>query len=129
MCRTLLVDDFVPFRELLATILSLYTNFDIVGQAGDGFQATEMTADLQPDLVIMDLNMPLCDGAEATRSIMSRFPNTIIILLTDSVDKMHIQRAIKNGAVGCLAKGMTAQQLTASLHYLIEQHQMMMPSV
>ncbi len=123
MCRTLLVDDFLPFRELLAMVLDLYTDFTVVGQAGDGLQAIVLVSELQPELVLMDLNMPRCDGVEATRVIKACAPDTIIILLTDSVDKRRIQRALEYGAVGCLTKGTTIKQLTASVQALIRRHQ------
>lgn len=102
--RVLIVDDSVQFREALVDLLADEPAFKVVGTAADGWEAVQMTRSKQPDLILMDLNMPVCDGLEATRHIKAEMPGVHILLLTASgADEVRAE-AMRCGAEDCLNK-------------------------
>lgn len=103
----LLVDDNALFREGLARILNKDGRFVVVGQAGDGREGTEMVSEVQPDLVLVDLRMPVMDGTQTTALIRSRFPEVRIGILTALANEHDIRRALEAGAHGYLPKDAT----------------------
>lgn len=103
----LLVDDNALFREGLARILKKDGRFLVVGQAGDGLEGAEMVPKVKPDLVLMDLRMPVMDGTQATALIGSRFPKVRIGILTALESEHDIRRALEAGAHGYLPKDAT----------------------
>lgn len=109
--RVLLVDDHALFREGLASILAAQPDFEIVGEAEDGLEAVVKAQDLQPDLILMDITMPGCDGIEATRRIKQRLPDVVVVMLTvrDEADKLF--EAVRAGAQGYLLKNMRAREM------------------
>lgn len=109
--RLLIVDDQALFREGLASLLGSQEDITVVGQAGDGIEAVELVRALQPDLVLMDVNMPQMNGLEATREILRESPSVRIVILTVSDDDDDLFAAIKAGAVGYLLKNMRADSL------------------
>lgn len=102
--RLLLVDDHELFREGLAGLVNAQPDLTIVGQAGDGLEALTLARDLQPDLIVMDINMPICDGLEATRLIREALPDVRIVMLTVHDQDEKLFAAIKAGANGYLLK-------------------------
>ncbi|KGX90555.1 chemotaxis protein CheY [Pontibacillus halophilus JSM 076056 = DSM 19796] len=102
--RVLIADDHVHAREAIREILSAYGTYDIVSEASNGEEAVAATIALQPELVLMDINMPSVDGFEATRQIKRQSPETKIIMLTVSEDSTHLFQALKEGAQGYLLK-------------------------
>ncbi len=108
--RVLLVDDHPLFLEGLANLLKLY-GVIIVGTAHNGVQAQKLARQTQPDLIIMDIDMPICDGIEATRRITTEFPDQRIIMLTVSASNETLFEALKAGASGYLLKNMQAEEL------------------
>jgi two-component system, NarL family, nitrate/nitrite response regulator NarL len=116
--RILLVDDHSLFRKGMAALLSRQASFQVVGEADNGLQALERTRALAPDVVLMDLQMPKCDGLEATRLIKQEFPHIHIIILTVSDDDHNLFTAIKNGAEGYLLKTLEPQELYEMLNRL-----------
>ena len=82
--RVLLVDDQLLFRKGLRALLEDRPEFEVIGEATDGRQALDMVEAMTPDVVLMDLNMPVCDGVEATRMIKTDFPSTRVVILTVS---------------------------------------------
>jgi DNA-binding NarL/FixJ family response regulator len=100
----LLVDDHALFREGLAGVIDAQPDLAVVGQAGDGLEALVLARDLRPDLIIMDINMPVCDGLEATRLIHAELPAVRILMLTIHDEDEKLFEAIKAGASGYLLK-------------------------
>ena len=113
--RVLLVDDHALFREGLASILGSQPDFEIIGEAGDGLEAVVKAQELKPDLILMDITMPGCDGIEATRRIKQSLPDTTIVMLTVRDEDEKLFDAIRSGAQGYLLKNMRAQNMLALL--------------
>ena len=101
--RLLLVDDHALFLEGLRNLLAL-ENIEVVGTAGDGFDALEKARNLRPDVILMDVQMPRCDGLAATRLIKAELPEIKIVMLTMSEDERDLFEAVKSGASGYLLK-------------------------
>ncbi|TET54850.1 MAG: response regulator transcription factor [Anaerolineales bacterium] len=116
--RVLLVDDHLLFRKGLARLLDAQTDFEVVGEAKDGREALEQARLLQPDLVLMDIRMPGCDGFEATRRIKSQLPQTHVVILTVSDDSEDLTAAIRHGADGYLLKDLLPESLFRQLRGL-----------
>lgn len=106
--RILLVDDHELFREGLAGLVNGQPDLTVVGQAGDGLEALTLARDLQPDLIVMDINMPICDGLEATRLIREALPQVRIVMLTVHDKDEKLFAAIRAGANGYLLKDTNA---------------------
>ncbi len=107
--RVLLVDDHALVRNGIASLLTS-RNIDVVGEAGDGLEALEKARQLHPDVILMDIKMPLCNGLEATRLIKAEMPEIKIIMLTVSDDDEDLFEAIKSGAGGYLLKNLRAEE-------------------
>ncbi len=111
MLRIMLVDDHVLFRKGLASLLDSQPNIKVIGEASNGCDAFEFAKVLHPDLIMMDINMPKCDGLQATRSIKQILPDTKIVMLTASDDDQNLFEAMKIGAQGYLLKDLELHQL------------------
>lgn len=109
--RILVVDDQVLFREALVRLLSSQEDFSVVGQASNGKEALDKVKQLTPDMVLMDLRMPVMDGLEATKLLRESHPDVRIVILTVSDAESDVFDALKNGAVGYLVKSMRAETL------------------
>jgi two-component system NarL family response regulator len=112
--NVLLADD---HRLLLEGLNNLLTAHDIrvVGMAHDGLEAVALARTLEPDVILMDIRMPNCDGIEATRRIRAELPQAKIVMLTTSTDDQDLFEAVKSGAFGYLLKSMDAQELVEAL--------------
>lgn len=113
--RLLLADDHDLFREGLAGIISTQPDMQIVGEAGDGLEAIVKARELKPDLILMDIQMPGCDGLEATQKIKLESPETVIVMLTVRDEEEKLFEAIKNGAQGYLLKNIRSRELLEGL--------------
>lgn len=113
--RVFLADDHALFREGLSGIISSQPDMQVVGEADDGLEAIVKAAQLKPDLILMDIQMPGCDGLEATRAIKKELPETIIVVLTVRDDEEKLFEAIKNGAQGYLLKSIRAREMLEML--------------
>jgi DNA-binding NarL/FixJ family response regulator len=89
--------------------------FDVVGEAGDGDEAVRLAEKLQPDVILMDVSMPVLDGVEATRLVRERTPNVAVVMLTMHADQDVIVRAIRAGAVGYLVKDCTTEEVAKTV--------------
>lgn len=105
--RVLIADDQAAVREGLALLLDTMSDVTVVGQAGDGLEATELAAELRPDVVLMDLNMPRRDGIEATARILAANDAIRVVVLTTYEDDTSIVGALNAGALGYLTKAAT----------------------
>jgi DNA-binding NarL/FixJ family response regulator len=114
--RILLVDDHVLFRKGVAALLSMRPDMQVIGEAGDGLDAIASARELLPDVILMDIAMPRCNGLEATRTIKREMPHVKIVILTVSDDDQNLFEAIKSGAQGYLLKNLEPYQL----HDLLE---------
>lgn len=112
--RILLVDDQLLFLDGMRNLLKA-RGLTVIGTAHDGLEAFEQVRSLRPDVVLMDVQMPKCDGIEATRRIKDEFPETKVVLLTVSEDDEHLLDAIKYGASSYLLKNLDANQLFSRL--------------
>jgi DNA-binding NarL/FixJ family response regulator len=117
--KILLVDDHALFCEALQNLLTLHGH-QVVGTAGDGLEALEKSRRLHPDLILMDIEMPGCDGLTATRLIRAEMPVTKIVMLTVNQQDERLFDAIKSGASGYLLKSLRASQLLSCLSQLAE---------
>lgn len=109
--RVLVADDHPLYREGVAHSLDSEPSFVVVGQAGTGDEATRLTVELQPDLVVLDLDMPGGGGIEATANIAARCPTVAILILTVSDDRSSLIAALQAGARGYVLKGIGADEL------------------
>jgi NarL family two-component system response regulator LiaR len=127
--RVLLADDHAIMREGIQALLSLRDDIEVVGEAADGRQAVEKARELAPDVVVMDIGMPLMDGLEASRRIHKEKPNTKIIVLTRHDDKEYVLSSIKAGADGCISKKTVTSELVSAIKAVHRGDSFLHPSV
>jgi NarL family two-component system response regulator LiaR len=113
--RVMLVDDHAVVRSGLSAFLMVNPDLELVGEAEDGQQAVTRAGLLQPDVILMDLMMPVLDGIAATQAIKRQYPAIQIIALTSFQEDELVQGALKAGAVGYLMKDVTARDLAAAI--------------
>lgn len=127
--RILLVDDQRLMREGLRTLLEIEGDLDVVGEAGDGLQAVEQYASLQPDVVLMDVRMPQVDGVEGTRRICARWPGARVIILTTFDDDRYVFEGLRAGALGYLLKDVSGDELAQAVRTVASGGALIQPSV
>ena len=109
--RVLLADDHSLFRKGIASILNAQSDFEVVGEAEDGLEALVKAQELAPDLILMDVSMPGCDGLEATQRVKQELPGVTIVMLTMFSEDDKLFEAIRNGAQGYLLKSIRSWDL------------------
>ena len=119
--KILLVDDHKLFLEGLSNLLNS-KGMNVMGVAHDGFEALSLARQLRPDLILMDIHMPKCDGVAATRLIKAEMPECKIVMLTLSEDERDLFEAIKSGASGYLLKNLDASEFFTYLEELRSGH-------
>jgi DNA-binding NarL/FixJ family response regulator len=127
--RILLVDDQKLMREGLRILLELEPDLQVVGEAGDGQAALTIYAQLQPDVVLMDVRMPGLDGVEATWRLHERWPDARIIILTTFDDDEYIFEGLRAGAQGYLLKDVSGQELAEAVRTVAAGGALIEPSV
>lgn len=127
--RVLLVDDQSLFREGLSTLLSVHDFIDVVGEAGNGAEAVAQVHALQPDVVLMDVRMPVLDGVAATRQIQAERPSTRVIMLTTFDDDEYVFEGLRAGAVGYLLKDVQSDKLLDAIRAAANGESFLQPSV
>ena len=127
--RVLLADDQALFREALATLLDVRPEIEVVGEAGDGDEALRRSAQLQPDVVLMDLHMPVLDGIAATRRLRIEQPGVRVLALTTFDDDEAVFAALRAGAVGYLLKDVSGDRLVEAVQAATRGESVLQPSV
>jgi len=125
----MLVDDQALFREGLRTLLSVYDDLEIVGEANNGQEAVERAPELKPDVILMDLRMPVLDGVAATRQLHETMPDSKIIVLTTFDDDDHVFDGLRAGAVGYLLKDVPSEKLVEAIRAAAQGQTFLQPSV
>ena len=113
--RVLIADDHLLFTEALEAILSGDERIEVAGRARDGGEAVELVRKLEPDLVLMDVSMPVLDGIEATREIRAAGSDAAILMLTGSNSRSDVDRARDAGASGYVTKDRIASELVEAI--------------
>lgn len=127
--KVLLVDDQSLFREALANLISSDPIFEVVGSVTNGEEALRATAIHQPEVILMDLRMPVMDGVSATRRIKAQFPNVKVIALTTFSDDESVFDAIRAGAVGYLLKDSSKEDLFHAISLAAENKYFLPPEI
>jgi DNA-binding NarL/FixJ family response regulator len=117
--RVLIADDQRVVREGLATLLGLLEGVEVVGIASDGEEAVSLAEGLGPDVILMDLRMPRCDGVEATRRLLARDANAKVLMLTTYADDRSVIDALRAGARGYLTKDAGAEEIAKALEQIV----------
>lgn len=127
--RVLLVDDQLLFREGLATLLSVRPELEVVGEATNGLEALEKAAALRPQVVLMDLRMPVLGGVEATKRLRAAYPQVRVVALTTFDDDEGVFEVLRAGAVGYLLKDVSADKLVEAIQAVARGESFLQPSV
>jgi NarL family two-component system response regulator LiaR len=127
--RVLLVDDHEIVRQGLRTFLELQTDFEIAGEGANGIEAVALAAELQPDIILLDLVMPEMDGGEATRRIMLSNPDARILILSSFSDDDNVLPAIRAGAMGYLLKDIAPDDLADALREAYQGRAQLHPDI
>jgi len=127
--HVLLADDQALFLEGLETLLSTHKDIQVVGQAANGQEAVDLALELHPDVILMDMQMPVLDGIGATRRIKQSLPECRVIALTTFDDKEIVFNALRAGAVGYLLKDVGSVQLADSIRRTARGESILNPSV
>jgi DNA-binding NarL/FixJ family response regulator len=127
--RVVVVDDQTVVREGIVMLLGLLPGVEVVGAAGDGEEAVRLVAELAPDVVLMDLRMPRCDGVEATRRIRSEHPGTQVVVLTTYADDASVFPALRAGARGYLTKDADGDEIVRAVHGVLSGDAGLAPSI
>ncbi|MGD1856316.1 MAG: response regulator [Leptolyngbyaceae cyanobacterium] len=129
MIQILLVDDQLMFRQGLASLLALEDDFEIVGEANHGQEAIALVVQQQPDVILMDVRMPVCNGVEATREIHQRFPWIRILVLTTFDEDEYVFESLEAGALGYLLKSTPAKQVAIAIRNLHQGYSQLGPTI
>jgi len=129
LIRVMLVDDHRLVRSGLTSLLGTAADIEIVGEAADGAQAVTVVLELEPDVVLMDLSMPVMDGVSATRKILIDRPTTKIVMLSSFSDRARVRDAIAAGAIGYVLKDCTTEELLTAVRAAAQGHAPLDPRV
>jgi DNA-binding NarL/FixJ family response regulator len=127
--RVLVTDDHAIVRDGICALLALTGDIDAIGVATNGREAVEMAAKLSPDIVLMDIVMPLMDGLEATRRIRKKFPGIKVIVLTQYEDREYVLPVIEAGASGFISKASASSELTSAIRSVYRGDSFLSPSI
>jgi DNA-binding NarL/FixJ family response regulator len=118
--RVLIVDDHPAFRDVLKMMINGQADMEVVGEADGGEKAVALTRELLPDVILMDVKMPIMDGAEATSRILAEMPGMKIIALSIYADADYMEGILRAGALGYILKGCDFEEVTDTIHRAVE---------
>ncbi len=124
-----LAEDHAVVREGLAELIRRETDMEVVGEAGDGEDTVRLVKQLKPDIVLMDIAMPVVNGVEATKQIKATVPQTRVLVLTAYDNPEFVTAAIEAGAAGYLLKNVRRKELTTAIRSAYEGESVLHPSV
>lgn len=127
--RVLIVDDHPIVRDGIRALLALAGDIEVIAEASNGREALDKVEELAPDVVLMDLAMPIMGGLEATRRIHRDFPHTKVVALTQYDDREHVFLTIEAGACGFIAKTGSSSELTSAIRSAYRGESFLSPSV
>jgi two-component system response regulator NreC len=127
--RILLADDHIVMRTGLRALLERQPNLEVVGESENGRETVELAASLRPDVVVMDVGMPVLNGIDATKTIVSQSPATAVVILSIHADESYVMRALKAGARGYLLKDSGAADLISAIHAVSQNKSFLSPKV
>jgi two-component system, NarL family, response regulator NreC len=127
--RILLADDHVVMRSGLRALLERQPNLEVVGETENGRSTVELVASLKPDVVVMDIGMPILNGIEATKTIVTEQPATAVIILSMHADESYVMRALKAGARGYLLKDSAPADLLTAIQAVSQNKSFFSPKV
>lgn len=125
--RILIADDHDLFRDGVASMINAQPNLEVVGRAEDGLEVFSLARELEPDLIIMDVNMPISDGLEATRLIHNTYPQISILILTVHEEEEKLFEAIKAGAIGYMLKNSNSDDFLDGIRRAIDGEAVLPP--
>ncbi len=127
--KVLLVDDQSLIRQGLRALLELEPDLEIVGEGENGQEAINLIAEFQPDVVLLDIRMPIMDGVAATREIQKLFPKTKILVLTTFDDNEYVSAALQSGAMGYLLKDTPSEELAVAIRAVYKGYTQLGPGI
>jgi DNA-binding NarL/FixJ family response regulator len=127
--RVLVVDDHTIVRDGVCALLALVGDIQVVGEAANGSEALKVIGKLEPDVVLMDMAMPVMGGLEATRRIRKEFPRTRVLVLTQYDDKEYVFPVIESGASGFISKTAASSELAVGIRSVYQGDSYLSPSV
>lgn len=127
--RILLADDHIVMRTGLRTLLERQPNLEVVGETENGRETIALAASLKPDVVVMDVGMPVLNGIEATKTIVTEHPNTAVVILSMHADESYVMRALKAGARGYLLKDSAPADLLSAIQAVSQNKSFFSPKV
>ncbi len=129
MIKLVLIDDQSLFREGLKTLLSIWDDIEVIGEAANGEEGVALVAELKPDVALMDLRMPVLDGVAATKRISAETPTTKVIVLTTFDDDDYVFDGLRAGAVGYLLKDVSSDKLVEAIRTTAAGGSFLQPSI
>jgi len=127
--RVLVVDDHTIVRDGISALLALAGDIEVVGEATNGSEALKMVSELHPDVVLMDIAMPIMGGLEATRRISKEFPKTKVLVVTQHDDKEYVFPVLESGASGLISKAGASSELASGIRSVYRGDSFLSPSV
>jgi DNA-binding NarL/FixJ family response regulator len=127
--KVLVVDDHTIVRDGICALLALVGDIEVVGEAVNGSEAMKMVAQLQPDVVLMDIAMPIMGGLEATRRITREYPKTKVLVITQHDDKEYVFPVLESGASGLISKAAASSELASGIRSVNKGDSFLSPSV
>ncbi|MBE9063165.1 response regulator transcription factor [cf. Phormidesmis sp. LEGE 11477] len=129
MIKLLLADDQAIFRKGLSSLLSLEDDIEVIGEANHGGEAIALAAAQQPDIILMDVRMPICDGVQATKEIHARYPWIRILVFTTFDDDEYVFQSLQAGALGYLLKSTPSREVAEAIRNLQRGYSQLGPTI